>query len=64
MAIGEGSNSLPVSQLENRIVPFSKYVAFTALTHRKRGEPQKRVRDDSGVPEKPAGFLGRGGAVK
>ena len=59
MAIGEGSYFLPVN-LDNRIVPFSRYVAFAALTHRKRGEPTKRPRDDpdklSDERERPESF--------
>ena len=62
MAIGEGSNFPSPSpfakgtvQLENRIVPFSRYVAFAAVTHRKRGELPKRPRDDPpfGERERP-----------
>lgn len=38
--------------LENRIVPFSRYVAFAAWAHRKLGELPNLH------PRKPAGFLG------
>ena len=42
----------PEKQLDNRIIPFSKYVAFAAWTHVKQGELPKRPRHDPSFGER------------
>ena len=44
----------PYANLDNRIVPFSRYVAFAAWTHVKQGElPNPHPNEPAGSPGTP-----------